>query len=229
MFPVCSATGVMWYLSAMMAVILIFLCFIPRHKQIFSNCVAPFIVMFVYGVLYARYHSAMPIMEPFDSNGFIMCGLMRAMAGMSLGIIAFNVVSKLKYVKFNTVGHIVLSTIEGISYISVILMGIFIKTNSEFTFVVVLLLFIGITITFSCQSYSSTIFSATLWENLGKFTLYLFMNHYYYAVIFSMYFQDISTDNRLAIYFVLAFITSIVVKIITEKLLQLNLFSRLTE
>lgn len=68
-------------------------------------------------------------------------------------------------------------TIIEFSCYVVVLFGAWFVYRGEWDFVAVLLLAVGITITFSGLSYSGKIFSAPIFYWLGKYSLAIYLNH----------------------------------------------------
>lgn len=222
-FPVYSATGVMWYLSAMMAAILLLLVFLPKHYNIFSSVIAPFIVLSIYGFLYSKFHSVAVILEPFDSDGMFCAGIFRALAGMGAGVISYRVSQYMSHVNFMSLGIKIITLVEFLSYAMAFGISVRLAGNTEYNFLMVLFIFVGITLSFSGKSYSAKWFSSDIFNKLGKFSLYIFLNHFYIALVLAsmgMAHRDIS----MIIYLLGTLLCSNVAKFITDRIMSLEMY-----
>lgn len=210
-FPTYSATGVVWYLSAMMSGLLILLpiwAFFPRFS---SWVIAPLCVVSIYGYESFTYHMGGCVMEPV-AGGFLHMGLLRAMAGMSLGLIAYHLSTYLQRINFTVVGRLLLIVLEWGGYIGTIIIAIYAKTGSNLDFLMTMLIFMSVTISFS--GVNSFPFSSNA-QKLATWSLYIFLNHFYVARYITLLFKD-SEDGLLLYYFCGILICSVLGKAITH-------------
>ena len=128
-FPTYSATGVVWYLSAMIGAIILL---IPLLKKYNSECIYLYLmilVFLIYGFINVKYNRINVILEPFDREGFILCGLARGIAGISLGCLSFKLCCFLKDMNISKQKEKILTAIEILSYLSTFYIGFLYKNG----------------------------------------------------------------------------------------------------
>ena len=177
-FSARSVTGVMWYLCAMIGAIAILLPIILKNNKAFINIVAPLIILISLGSISYKYGNMCVIMEPvFD--GFIRIGLIRAIADISLGYCLYFVTIKINSIDFSRVGLVLIALLEFILYFIIFYLIIFTKQPGYVDFIIVLLLSISLSVSFSQKSLLANLFQGEFFNSLGFLSLNIFLNHFY--------------------------------------------------
>jgi len=232
-YSIFSITGITWYLSAMLIAMLILFPLLLWKRHIFINVIAPLIAILFTGWLYVI--SGNLGSAPGQWFGYYNKGLIRAIADISIGVMCFEVCQKLQMIKFTRTGKFLLTGIEIICYgISSVWMVFYIAGERDF--IILLLLAIGVTITFSEQSSVRKLFSYPKLSYCADYSMALFFSHFTWSSILTQNYLAHSPKVRLLIYFgasivtagIVLFIVKITIRItkalavITKKLLIKN-------
>ena len=140
----------------------------------------------------------------------------RALSGISTGVICYQVAIKLKKVQLNSLGKAFMSAIKWSCYsASIIYMHIVYATKQDYFYI--FLIAIAIIISYSQQGLDSRIFlkKGVIW--LGKFSLYLYLTHVYWAENLNILFtQNLDNTHKMLVYLVLTFINAFILWEITN-------------
>lgn len=198
-FPVGSYTGVMWYLSTIIPVNIIIFYFLKQHRTEYIFVIAPISVLMIYSGMFLNYHTIGAILEPLAGN-FLQVGLLRAFAGMTLGVLGWYVSNVMKNTTFTRFGRQLLTLLEIGCYFATFVLMLYMKYNSEIYFVFVPLMVIAVTISFSEQSYLYPVLLRPFTKKLATFTLVFFMNHVPAAWLVGYMKFSFSNDKKLFVY-----------------------------
>lgn len=160
--------GATWYISAMLLVMIILFPLMYKNRDVFFNILAPLFAIAILGY----FCSAKGSLEFADGYG-----LLRAIAEISLGCVSYNIYLKISKIRATKLLSIICTIVEFSCYM-IVLLGAWFVYRGEWDFIAVLLLAIGIIITFSGLSYSGKIFSAPIFLWLGKYSLAIYLNQY---------------------------------------------------
>lgn len=210
-----NVNGPTWYISAMMLSMLILYPIACAKKRDFSTIIAPLIVIFLYGYI-IRTHGNYSVIEPKE-GGFIYYGLLRGLAGISLGCISYQFASKLSEYDYTECGELVLAIVEIGSYFLAIY-GM--RTQSLFRadITVVFFIFIAVTISFSQKSKTAELFKRQHnW--LGKLSLCIYLSDAPARYLISLLMPDKGHYDRLIPSFIAIAVVTVYV-LITGKLFQ---------
>lgn len=160
-----------WYLSAM----ILSMCFLfPiafKLKSIFSKITAPLIAVFIYGYLslnIGNFATIAPI-----NGGVVYTGLLRGIAGISLGCFCFETARYLREYKLSNYGKKIVTYLEILLYFLILYLMNY-KATFRLDFIIVLLFIVALSITFSNQSHTKNIMHKEyLW--IGKLSLIIFL------------------------------------------------------
>ncbi len=171
-----------WYLSALILSTLILYPFVRRSSVIFPRFVAPALGLFlIIVILVVTGQINSPNRTMF---GFVSKGLLHGIAEMSLGIFAYECVGWMQRFRFNN-DTIVYTVIEAVTlFIAMLFMYIgnpaYPDCREIFEFLIILLIFLGTTVTFSTLSLTSTLVQKApllcdnaKWLAVGSLLLYL--------------------------------------------------------
>lgn len=167
-----SYVGPAWYISAMIMAGLILYPLLLKHYDYYIKVLAPLMVVFLYGYIAQTVGntSAATVW-----TGFAYVGMLRAIAGMALGCICYDVALKIMAVKFTAFGKTVLTLLEMICYmIPLVIMAT--SKISLLDFFMVLCFALAVTISFSKQSHFAAMFKREHpW--IGKLSTSLYLSH----------------------------------------------------
>ena len=168
---------VAWYLSALFIVSFLLYPILLRRKRGFVLYAAPLLVLFIYGFFSRTLNGAVNM--PTHWYGFCYKGLLRGMAGMSLGCISYALSDKIKKHSFSQKERAVLTAVEFAGYFTAVFHLVFCPVQESLDFFIIFLLFVSVTISFSGRSHSATLFDRRIFVFLGEFSLPMFLNHSY--------------------------------------------------
>lgn len=177
--PMFSSTGVVWYLSAMYIGMAILTVIFNRYKEQFPISLPIIVVLFVYGWLNIKRGG---LHDPGVWLGHTFVGTLRGIAGIALGAVCFSFVGLLKKFGFNFYGRIFLSILEVCCYL---ISGIYMWKfhPSYWDFYIVLLLFIGVSISLSELSLFSFINRFNI-PFFRKASICILFSHFYVVQYF---------------------------------------------
>lgn len=208
-FVVYPVTGSAWYLSAMFIAIAILFPIANNYKEYFSNLLSLVIGILVLGPIASNGHISDPGLM---INGIIFLGLLKGIAEISLGCFAYSLVKKINALKINNKIKVCLTLIKYITFCLVIYFAACLEVNSYFLSSCVIILFIGIVLTFSEQTFSI----GDYFKNnkfFGEFSLCIYLNNFYWGLIISKVFADYSDNSKLLIYLIFVFLSSTIIYI----------------
>lgn len=172
--PYRNITGSIWYLSAMVLTMFLLYPILRRYFNVFVNIAAPLIAIFLYG--YMLKHDGY-IGAPKLWYGFASKGLLRGIAGISLGCSVFNLSQKLSRAKLTPLVKRILSAADIFCLAGSIALVIYnFKKNSAM--ILVLMFYIALIIIASGQASINKIFQNKICYFLGKYSMAIFMTHY---------------------------------------------------
>ena len=128
----------------------------------------------------------------------------------------YKIAIKLKKVQLNSLGKTFMSVIKWCCYsASIIYMHMVYATKQDYFYI--FLIAVAIIISYSQQGIDSRIFlkKGVIW--LGKFSLYLYLTHVYWAENLNIFFtQNLDNTHKMIIYLVLTFINAFILWEITS-------------
>lgn len=193
-----------WYLSAMLILMLILYPILRKYPDMFINVIAPLVAIFFLGFLSKTYGS---LIINYSDYKLVYPGILRAIAEISLGCISFGICSKLP--DFKRTGKLVLSIAELFCYALVFYLAN-ITYNSRTDFIMLLLLMVGITITFSQQSIWKNLFQNKFCLYLGRLSMALFLCHYCLNRVFLTDALKLSIKPLFAVYLLCCLVLSVI-------------------
>lgn len=166
--------GATWYISASLIVFLVFHRCMKINKDIFIKLIIPIMICLIYGYLYQE----IGWLGSWKTYNFLFRnGLVRAFAGIGLGVLLYYVVEKLKCWKPTCFMRTVFTILEVVVYAVSLLFG-YLRGNDKFDFILLLCFVIGIGISFGNISFTNTIFGGRFIQYLGKLSFPMYLNHW---------------------------------------------------
>lgn len=163
-----------WYLSAMLLVMAVWFPLLLSNFALSSRIICPLIAFVSYGFIFQRSQNLSVVRDWF---GIAYIGVVRAAAGLSLGVAAFCLAQILQKKELTPLGKAFLSAMEIALYgVSLICMNRIANTPLDFS--VALLLTVAVTITLSqvtCLSRAVPPPRTAKW--MAKYSLCLYLVH----------------------------------------------------
>ncbi len=166
-------TSELWYISALLLVMLALYPVLIRHFDMFVRVIAPLLGIFTIGWLCKNEGS---LLSPSSYlGGIVYKGLVRAVGEICIGAAIYPAVQYLKSLTLTKTAKCTITLFEcGCIAFSVFLMR---HTNGLYDFFVLLLLTLLVTFVFSHQGILSDVMDNDFFTFCGKFSLYLYLCH----------------------------------------------------
>ena len=166
-----GATNEIWYLSAMLLVMLALYPVLIKHFDLFVRVIAPLTGVFTIGWLYANEGSLLGPSEYL--GGLVYKGLIRALGEICLGAALYPAVQCLQKPELTKLAKCLITLFEcGCFAFTVLLMG---QNEGRYDFVALLLTVCLVTFLFSHQGILSDALDNGFCAFCGKFSLYLYL------------------------------------------------------
>ena len=172
-----SATGVLWYLSAMTFAVWTLYPLLRRHYNVIVQA-APMGSLLILGVILQNCGSLdAPCTFLF---GWVNTGILRAFAGILGGVTINNIASKLRKINAGEKASAAMTIVELAGYVWVLYhIWAMNETRVALDGIVVLALGVALTITVSGKSLFYGKFNNGFVRFLGKATMRIFLSHFY--------------------------------------------------
>lgn len=200
-----------WYLSAMFLAQAIVYPFMRKNKDTFFNLIAPLGFIFIMGFLFHQYEH---ITGNKEWVSVIYKGLLRAIGDTCGGCLIYIFSQKLTDINFTKFAKYSFTVIELGLYFAIAYYSIH-HGNTRNDFVILLLLMIAITISFSNISYSENIFKGRLFKWLGEYSLSLYLSHIVLRTVIPFP-DNFSYQRKLAIYYVASLLCGLLVMYLSK-------------
>lgn len=206
--PVTYINRFDWYISVMMICIAIIYPLCKKYYKTFVTLVAPLVAILILGYLGYNYSSLTGVTVWV---GFTYKGMLRGLAEILLGTTAYYIANKLSELKLKKIKKVFLTLFEALTYLGVLII-VMCTFKSEYEFTALILLFIGITLTYSQITYSKNIFNNNLFNYLGKLSLPIYLTQLPAITLANRYFKAFGIMTRISIILILTFIFAIIIK-----------------
>lgn len=195
-----------WYISAMLLSMLILYPILIRKFDLFTRVIAPAAAIFLLGWIAQEYGT---LNHYRIWTGIAYSGLFRAIALLCLGSVCWVAAQKLQTIHFTKVGSTLLCLIEILCYLLVVI-GANFPSQKRLAFIMVALLAIGVTITFSKTSLIDRWFDRKICYWLGNFSLTVYLNHIIIRKFFQKKVSGLSYIQELLLFIVVVFVWSLI-------------------
>lgn len=215
-----SINGATWYLSAMLIAMAILFPLLISRREFFINWFAPVCCLLLYGFMSSSWSNGLAGSTRF--TGFATKGVLRAIGGLLLGAICYLVVNKLKTLNFKPLMKVIFTLVQ-IGCFAYVIRYVYSNKNSSFDFVLVAIIAVGVTISFSNVSYTSLLnkydFISSLCGWLGELSLNLFLSHGYWSNYLNYFVPEITGKRLFCAYFIVVFVNALLVMFISKVIL----------
>ena len=227
-FNVDYLVGSAWYLSAMLLAMLPVYYLASRHRQAYTNIIAPLAALFIYCYIMQAYGT---VNVGNEMMGFVMLGTVRGFAGLSVGCICYAIYDKASKAKWKRGTSIGMGIIEILCFISLpclIALRAYISEADVLFWVLIfaaLILFCFAGKTPVARFLNSHV--SRVGSYLGRLSLYLYLFHWFFVLLFVNYIPGLGYWQAQLFYCLCVFVFSIVAMPLFERLTR-KLFSRAT-
>lgn len=220
-----SINGPLWYVSSMLLCMLILYPLLIKYQDIMVYIFAPLSILFILGYLWKTDGT---ILDPTHWMGVIYKGNLRAFAELEIGVLCYCITTKLRMKCFKRIVQGIITIVKWASYLFVIVWMFIAKGQLELPCLI--LLAIGISLSFSQQCLDTNLFNNKICLLLGQWSLLLYMNHFYYtsdiplmANLKYLLPESYTFSTKIIIYIIIVVVTVIIVQIIKNIITQLKL------
>ncbi len=219
-FNVDYLVGPTWYLSAMLIAMIPVYFLATRHTKLYTNLIAPVSVVCIYGYMMQGY-GTMDVGNEMVM-GFIMLGLLRAFAGLSVGVIVYSIYVKVSALPGNKYRTGVFNVLDVLGYISlpcIIIMNPWLSQADMLFWVLIFgcLIMLGFLDASPISHFLNTHF-VRLGAYLGKLSLYIYIFHWFITLIFANYFKGMPYAKGTLIFLIAVTLFSIAMMWLFERL-----------
>ena len=212
------AVGASWYLSGMILAMWIIYPLLRKYTDMFLHVLAPLVSVFLMGWFSNVYGS---IKFQLDFNNGICLGLLRAIAELCVGCVCFMVYQQLQTIPRKTLTRMLATVGELGSLGSVFLIARHCY-RSQIDFICILLIAVGITLSFSGLSYTQKMEGIINVRWIGKFSLALYLSHVVWIRMLNRWKIPIPFGYQVVIAFILSIVTAFLCVYTIELITQIR-------
>lgn len=165
--------NVAWYVSALLITGYFIYYMVLNHKKFYIQVICPLSVLFIYSFYYREYSG----LEMWGTTkGFLQHdALLRAFAGMNLGILSYQLCNKIKKLNLSKLGEIALDIAEIVLFTFIIIYTAIVhNTNNDYAMVI--FMSVGIALSFG-HRHCTVIFNNKVINALSNLTYAMYLNH----------------------------------------------------
>ena len=201
--------GVMWYISSMLICMTILYPLLRKYPDMMKKIWCPLLSLMLLGMMCAI--DGHP-RNPSKWYGIIYKGNIRAFAELCIGIWSYDVVKKIKEIKWTQFARILFELIQTCGYIITIIY-MYRKEPGKYDYFFLMILTISIMLSFAQVGILSDFFNNGLCALLGRFSTAVYFSHIYYAQNLNVILSDsVTKHEKTIIYLVCSFVTAFAVE-----------------
>ncbi len=179
-YPFFAATGVAWYLSVLFFVSFLIYPIMIRKRELFTLYIGPVSAIFILGCIA---HTSGNLLDPGAWWGWTFKGMLRGYADIVIGCSAYEITRYLN--GRENKGAKLYSALELAGIIVTIGYTIFHKDSDRHDFLIIPLIMLAVSISFSNKSVLSHVLRSPVFSKLGVFSFSIYLNHYYVVELFT--------------------------------------------
>lgn len=206
--------GISWYLSSMFISLAILYPFVKKYKSNFVLTVCPILAILGYGILSSIYGN-LAVGSSFIENTILHTGVIRALAGCSLGCLLAEISKYISQKKFTRLAKTIFTILEPI----LLLIMFYIMHNlpkSQYDYVLIGIIFAMLTIGVNGLSYSSRLWNIKYTKTLGTASTLIVLNHYCWTTFIKYKLTACAKSEKILIYIALVTLSCVVVYCISK-------------
>lgn len=195
----------LWYMSAMLLVMAVLYPLLRKWPDMVSHVVCPLVGLVLLGWMCQEYSHPR---GPTNWLGFVYKGTIRAMAELCLGVVCYQWAKKLRDRKWNALGKGLLTFVEAAVYLAEIAY-MFTRPASNDDYLFIFLFMVGVSITFSGQTFAAELLDRPIVFFLGKFSADMYICHFFWAKNITAFLPaDAAYSEKLLAYFGVSLVTA---------------------
>ena len=164
--------GPIWYISAMLIAMLPLCYLLIKKRDFFLYVFSPLCSVMILGFMYMQDN---PLIDINTRFGFISGAILRAVAGLCSGVVAWLIYKKIT----DDEKHLIYTAIEFIGWITFIISTFLqLKRDNQLLFVTMIYMPALIAVSFSGKSLISKLFAFSWMKYFGKLSLLIYLNHF---------------------------------------------------
>lgn len=224
--PVTDILGVEWYLSDMLIAMVFLYPLCRRYYDVFSKVIAPVAAIMILGYIMKTTGT---LSGTSAWSVLFSKTLLRAVAELCAGVFVFELCRNVKKLNFTRFDKMLLTVVEFGCYIAVLCFTT-IRFPGKFGAHFLILLCLGVCISFSDLSYGKKLFNTRFFGFLGSLSLPLYLCHIIAVRFVSTALTDVSDFSKFLVFigisfgltFVLMPVEKVLHKLIDKKLHKLG-------
>lgn len=207
--------AVAWYISAMLLAMLVIYPLGRKYKKTYTCLICPLIVIFLGGFMSYTYGN---LRTPMSWTGLCYKGLLRAFLELNVGIICYEMVLKIKDIKFTKLFRMFLTIVEVFCFSSIFIIAQFVQKTTRFDYLMLLAIAIGVIIAFSKHSLTYDFCCNKFFYYLERLSLPLYLIQMFgiYLIQRLSIFNNFNYYQKLIIYLVIILILANLIMLIVE-------------
>lgn len=203
----------LWYVSAMLILFFLLFPLIYKYQKTYIYYIAPIIIFLTLGLVGL---TGININDPVPRRFLFIDGFYKGLIFMNIGVLAYEFSNFLKDKKMSKKQKIGITILETIIYLFLLLN---MHYNVSGSYMIAILFFFGIAITFSNQSYTMNIFKDNIFQKLGKFGFLLYLTNIPIRNFIVMHYQE-SYWKLLLLYWTLTIMVALIAYWVSEIFLK---------
>ncbi len=225
--------GISWYLSSMFIALSVLYPLCRKFRDTFILIVCPLLAFLNYGIL-SHFYGSLAVGSSFLNDSILNTGIMRAVAGCSLGCVIYEISKHIRCKRVTAVGRALFTVAEIAGFVFFIYaMNAHVKSAYDYllAFLIFGLLIIGI----NGLSFTSYLWIPKYTKPLGIMSTLIVLNHYCYTDYFKDIFgADFAKTEKAWVYVLAVLLTCLIVHLLSiairfciKQLAKIKLFTAL--
>lgn len=212
-----SFNGVTWYVSAMLLAMALLFPLLLAKRDCFLHWFAPLSAIFLYGYMSQIWTNG--LQGTTEWGGFATKGMLRALAGLCLGAASYPVAGALRRLRLKGPARLLAGLTAGGCFLFTAL-HIWLANHSSFDYILVLLLAVGVTITFACPPGGGLLPKrlSGACARLGEFSFDLYLSHGYWSNYLGHYLPGLTGWPMLLAYLIVSFANALLLMLLSKEL-----------
>lgn len=221
-----TVNDAVWYLSSMLLCMIIIYPILRKYKTTAKLVIIPVATFLIYGYFAMQTKS---IRSPFGWLGFTFRGNLRAFADLGVGIMLYQITEVFKTKRLTALSKLILTAVKYIGIVLLVAYMYFIrKPTIQYDMFLIFVIAVIIGLIFSNQTYGGCMFNNGFFEFLGKFSLPLYLSHYYWANLFKTVLpKSFDKTNATIAYLLISFATAGIVMLLSMLIKKYKPFSKI--
>ncbi len=212
-----SVNGATWYLSGMLLAMALLVPLLLTKRDCYLHWFAPLAAILLYGYLNQIWQNGLA--GTVGWGGFATKGLLRALAGLNLGVVCYTAAGALGRLRLKGPARL-LASLTAVCCFLFVALHVHTMKQSSYDYVLVLLLAVGVTVTFSGAGLAAPWLSASgrlsgICAWLGAFSLDLYLSHGYWSNLLEHFLPGLTGRRMLLAYLSVCFANALLLMLVS--------------